>query len=57
MSKLVKILITVALMALMVVAAGCGGDKKDEKKMRQAMLTTKPKNSTTRPLPEYSKLV
>ena len=32
MSKLVKILITVALMALMVVAAGCGGDKKDEKK-------------------------
>ena len=29
MSKLVKILITVALMALMVVAAGCGGDKKD----------------------------
>ena len=33
MSKLVKILITVALMALMVVAAGCGGDKKDEKKV------------------------
>lgn len=32
MTKLVKILITVALMALMVVAAGCGGDKKDEKK-------------------------
>ena len=32
MSKLVKILITVALMALMVVAAGCGGDKKEEKK-------------------------
>lgn len=32
MSKLVKILITVALMALMVVATGCGGDKKDEKK-------------------------
>ena len=32
MSKLVKILITVALMALIVVAAGCGGDKKDEKK-------------------------
>lgn len=30
MSKLVKILITVALMALMVVTAGCGGDKKDE---------------------------
>ena len=28
MSKLVKILITVALMALMVVAAGCGGEKK-----------------------------
>lgn len=33
LSKLVKILITVALMALMVVAAGCGGDKKDEKKV------------------------
>ena len=32
MSKLVKILITVALMALMVVAAGCGGDKKEGKK-------------------------
>lgn len=32
MSKLVKILITVALMSLIVVAAGCGGDKKDEKK-------------------------
>ena len=32
MSKLVKILITVALMALMVVVTGCGGDKKDEKK-------------------------
>ena len=32
MSKLVKILITIALMALMVVAAGCSGDKKDEKK-------------------------
>lgn len=32
MSKLTKILITVALCALTIIAAGCGGDSKEEKK-------------------------